>query len=447
MRPGGFLRSKRRTVLGSILGAVAHYRESRSTLASPDAWLTSWFRGGSATFSGVDVNEITALNYTAVYAAVQILANTIGSLPLEIRRTTDDGFSDEAREHPLWDILHDAANPEMDAMQFRETLQGHVATWGNAYAQQIRNAAGRLEALWPLRPDWMRIERSKLTGRLLYRYRTQAGVERVFQRHEIFHLSGWGFDGLQGYSPITMAREAIALGMGTEEFGSRFFANGANSGGVLQHPGPSPLTTAAFDRLQKTFAEKNTGLENAHKPAILEEGMTWQSIGIPAKDAQFLETRRFQLEEVARMYRIPLHLLQNLDKATFNNIQELGIGFVTYTILPWKVRWQKAINTQLLTRQERSMGLFSNVKTKALLQGNIEQQSAFYTQGRQWGWFTPNDIMRFEDGPRIPADKGGDDYLQAGNMIPAGSTPEEQQARMAFLAAELRGKPNGHAQA
>ena len=420
--------------------------EARSTLANPSAWLTSWFRGGSATFSGVDVNEVTALNYTAVYAAVQILANTIGSLPMELRQASKDGFSEEARNHPLWDILHDAANPDMDAMQFRETMQGHVATWGNAYAQQIRDGAGRLEALWPLRPDWMRIERSDATGRLLYRYRTQSGQERIFQRSEIFHLSGWGFDGIQGYSPISMARQAIALGMGTEEFGSRFFANGANHGGVLQHPGPGGLTTEAHDRLRKEFAEKTQGLENAHKPLILEEGMTWKSIGIPARDAQFLETRRFQLEEVARMYRIPLHLLQNLDKATFNNIQELGISFVTYTILPWKVRWQKAINTQLLTRQERRAGLFSNLKTKALLQGNIEQQSAFYTQGRQWGWFTPNDIMRFENLPRIPADKGGDNYSQPLNMIPAGSTPEEQQARM-LLAAELSGKPNGHAQA
>ena len=442
------MRSKRRTVLGSIRGAIAHYRESRSTLASPDAWLTSWFRGGSATFSGVNVNETTALNYTAVYAAVQILANTIGSLPLEIRRTAAGGFSDEAREHPLWDILHDAANPEMDAMQFRETLQGHVATWGNAYAHQIRDAAGRLEALWPLRPDWMRIERSKLTGRLLYRYRTQTGVEQIFQREEIFHLSGWGFDGIQGYSPITMAREAIALGMGTEEFGSRFFSNGSNHGGVLEHPGPQPFSTKAHDRLRKEFAEKTQGLENAHKPLILEEGMTWKSIGIPAKDAQFLETRRFQLEEIARMYRVPLHLMQNLDKATFNNIQELGISFVTYTILPWKTRWQKAINSQLLTRQERRAGLFSNLKTKALLQGNIEQQTAFYTAGRQWSWFTPNDIMRFEDGSRIPADKGGDEYLQPLNMIPGGTSPTpEEQERLAFLAAELRGKPNGHAQA
>ncbi len=421
--------------------------ESRSTLASPNAWLTSWFRGGSATFSGVDVNEVTALNYTAVYAAVQILANTIGSLPMELRRTTDDGFSEEARNHPLWDILHDAANPDMDAMQFRETMQGHVATWGNAFAHQIRDGAGRLEALWPLRPDWMRIERSKLTGRLLYRYRTQSGTqsgtERIFQREEIFHLAGWGFDGIQGYSPITMAREAIALGLGTEEFGSRFFANGANHAGVLQHPGT--LSTPAIDNLRKQISENHQGLENAHKPLILEESMTWQSIGIPAKDAQFLETRRFQLEEIARIYRVPLHLMQNLDKATFNNIQELGISFVTYTILPWKVRWQKAVNSQLMTRQERRTGLFSNLKTKALLQGNIEQESKFFVDGRSWGWLTPNDIMRWKDMPRIPAEKGGDDYLQAGNMIPAGSTPEEQQVRM-LLAAELRGKPNGHAQ-
>ena len=363
---------------------------------------------------------------------------------MELRRTNTDGFSKEARDHPVWDILHDAANPEMDAMQFRETMQGHVALWGNAYAHQVRDSAGRLEALWPLRPDWMRIERSDATGRLIYRYRTKLGVERVFQRTEIFHLAGWGFDGIQGYSPITMAREAIAFGRGIEEFGSRFFANGANHGGVVEHPGS--LSDAAMDRIRKGIEEKNQGLENAHKPLILEEGMTWKSIGIPAKDAQFLETRRFQLEEIARIYRVPLHLMQNLDRATFNNIQELGISFVTYTILPWKVRWQKAINSQLLTGQERRAGLFSNLKTKALLQGNIEQESKFFVDGRQWGWFTPNDIMRFKDLPRIPANKGGDDYLQAGNMIPAGSTPEEQQVRM-LLAAELRGKPSGHAQA
>ena len=415
MKLGGFLPQAKPNVLRRILGAIF---EQRSTLANPDAWVSRWFGGGSATFSGAEVNEITALNYTAVYGAVQILANTIGSLPLELRRETADGFSEPARDNPAWDVLHNVANPDMDAMQFRETLQGHVSTWGNAYAHQIRDGGGRLVEMWPLRPDWMTPKRSVATGKLIYEYRRPDGL-RTFQRSEIFHLAGWGFDGVQGYSPISMAREAIALGMGTEEFASRFFANGANHGGVLQHPGT--LSQPAHDRIKKTFEEQHTGLHNAHKPLILEESMTWQSIGIPAKDAQLMSIRLFQLEEVARIYRVPLHLLQNLEKATFNNIQELGISFLIYTLLPWQVRWEKAINAQLLTPAERRAGLFSKLKTKALLRGNLEQQSAFYVAGRQWGWFTANDIRRFEDESRITADDGGDTYLQAVNMVPSGT--------------------------
>lgn len=417
--------------------------ETRSTLANPAKWLTAWFRGGGKdTFTGSTVNETTALNYTAVYGCVLILSNTIGSLPHEIRRQTGDGFSDQARSHPLWDLLHNAPNEDMDAMQFRETLQGHVSTWGNAYAQQVRDSAGVLKELWPLRPDLMTVERD-LSRRLIYRYRLETGRERIFNRNEIFHLAGFGFDGVQGYSPISLARQPIALGLGTEEFGGRFFGNGANHSGVLQHP--AKLSDEVFDRLRKSHREKNQGLENAWNPLILEEDMKWQSIGIPARDAQFLETRKFQLEEIARIYRVPLHLLQNLDRATFNNIQELGISFLIYTLLPWQVRWEKAVDTQLLTPFDRRNGFFSKLRTKALLRGNVEQQSKFYVDGRQWGWFTANDIMRFEDMPRIPAELGGDDYLQAGNMIPSGQDGQARLLRSLLMGSEFAGKSNGHA--
>lgn len=418
-----------------LLQAALVLTERRSTLANPSGWLVNWFRGGGDTYTGKTVNETTALNYTAVYAAVLILAETIGALPLELRRRTGNGFSDEARAHPLWELLHDAPNPEMDAMQFRQTLQGHVATWGNAFAHQVQDGGGRLRELWPLRPDWMTVERGK-TGALEYHYRKTNGALRVFRRDEIFHLAGFGFDGLVGYSPITMARQAISVGLATEEFGGRFFSNGATAGGVLQHPGT--LGEQAHTNLKNSFSEKQAGLENAHRPLILEEGMSWQTIGIPARDAQFLETRRFQLEEVARIYRIPLHLLQNLDRATFNNIQELGISFVQYTLLPWQVRWEKAIDSQLLTPAERRAGIFAKLRTQALLRGNTEQQTAAFVAGRQWGWLSPDDIRRLQDLPPLPEGAGGDIYLQPLNMAPGGTLPEAARAA-AYM------KPNGHA--
>lgn len=424
---------------GRLIKAALAFTEQRDTLANPSGWLVNWFRGGGDTYTGKTVNETTALNYSAVYSAVLILSETIGSLPLEVRRRTENGFSEEARRHPLWGLLHDAPNPEMDAMQFRQTMQGHVATWGNAFAHQVRDAGGRIRELWPLRPDWMTVKRHDRDKRLQYHFRTVSGMTRIFEREEIFHLAGFGFDGLVGYSPISMARQAISVGLATEEFGGRFFGNGATAGGVLQHP--NTLGDEAYKNLKRSFDEQHTGLQNAHRPLILEEGMSWQTIGIPARDAQFLETRRFQLEEVARIYRVPLHLMQNLDRATFNNIQELGISFVTYTLMPWQVRWERAINFQLLSQRERRAGLFSKLKTRALLRGNMEQQSKAYVDGRQWGWFSPNDIRRLEDLPEIPSDQGGDVYLQPLNMAPGGTVQDDAGEAARYV------KPNGHAAA
>lgn len=427
------------SITGRLLRAALAFSEKRSTLAQPNEWLVRWFRGGgSDTYTGKDVNQVTALNYTAVYAAVLILSETIGALPLELRRRTDDGFSEDAREHPLWGLLHDMPNPEMDAMQFRQTMQGHVATWGNAYAEQVRDGGGRVRELWPMRPDWMTVKRGK-SNQLEYHYRTKTGQTRVYGRDRIFHLSGWGYDGIIGYSPISMARQAIGFGLATEEFGGRFFGNGATAGGVLQHP--ASLSEQAHKNLQNSFREQHGGLANAHRPLILEEGMSWQTIGIPARDAQFLESRRFQLEEVARIYRVPLHLMQNLDRATFNNIQELGISFVTYTLLPWQVRWEKAIDSQLLTASERRTGLFAKLRTRALLRGNLEQQSAAYKDGRQWGWFSPNDIRRLEDLSPISDEDGGNVYLQPLNMVPGGTQPSDDGGAARYA------KPNGHAAA
>jgi HK97 family phage portal protein len=277
--------------------------ENPSTdLANPDAWLTDTLALGKQSRSGARINETTALYNTALSACVRLLAETVATLPLHVYRT--DGRTREVEsEHPTARVLR-APNPEMDAVQFRETMMGHVLTWGNAYAEIERDGAGRPVRLWPLLPDRTKPQR---TDRGTLYYTTAIGT-RTFElpAQNVFHLAGLGFDGIVGYSPVRMHREAIGLALATEEFGASWFGSGSRPSGVLTHPGV--LNPEAKANLRTSWEAMHSGLGNANRVAVLEQGLTWTQIGIPPEDAQFLETRKFQVEEIARMYRVPLHL-------------------------------------------------------------------------------------------------------------------------------------------
>jgi len=389
---------------------LSNWLERRS-LAKFEEYMDYMVDGGVGK-AGVNVTEKTALTATAVFACVRILSETIASLPLPVYRRIDGGGKKRAPEHSNYKILHDAPNPYMTAFNFKESLMGHLGTWGNAYAEKVINGRGRLEQLWPLRPDKMR-EVKYENGKLLYVYNLPDGTDKLFTSDKILHIAGLGFDGIVGYSPIRMAREAVGLAMATEEYGGRFFANGAKPGGILRHPGK--LKEGARDNLRKSWNDMHRGLSNQHRIAILEEGMDYTQIGIPPDDAQFLQTRKFQLQEIARIYRVPPHMLADLERATFSNIEHQSIDFVVHTIRPWLVRWEQAIKQKLFLEQERDI-YFAEFLVDGLLRGDTQSRFEAYTKGFQVGGYSVNDILELEN--RNPIGSEGDKRFVPMNMIP-----------------------------
>lgn len=367
--------------------------------------------------AGKRVNEFTAMQTTAVYACVRILAESIAGLPLHVYAYRGEG-RERVPGHPLFTILHDAPNPEMTSFVFRETLMVHLLLWGNAYAQILRDRAGRVAGLYPLLPNHMSVNRDE-DGRLYYTYQRvtdenpnfKRGSEVILPAEDVLHIPGLGFDGLIGYSPIAMARNAVGMTLACEEYGASFFANGARPGGVLQHPGV--LKDPA--KLRESWQAVYGGAANTGKVAVLEEGMTYQQIGIPPEEAQFLETRKFQVDEIARLYRIPPHMVGDLDKSSFSNIEQQSLEFVKYTLNPWVVRWEQALQKSLLFPEERKR-YFIRFNVDGLLRGDYQSRMQGYAVGRQNGWLSANDIREIEDMNPIPAEEGGDTYLINGNM-------------------------------
>lgn len=381
----------------------------------------SFFLGGTS--SGKYVTERSAMQMTAVYCCVRILSEAVASLPLQFYRYTDDGGKEKAVEHPLYFLLHDEPNPEMTSFIFRETLMTHLLLWGNAYSQIIRNGKGEVVALYPLMPDRMKVDRDE-HGRLYYEYTVydsddvdgRKGTNKVgrtvrLQPHDVLHIPGLGFDGLVGYSPIAMAKNAIGLAIATEEYGSKFFANGAAPSGVLEHPGTIKDPSRIRESWQATFG----GSGNANKVAVLEEGMKYTPISISPEQAQFLETRKFQIDEIARIFRVPPHMIGDLEKSSFNNIEQQSLEFVKYTLDPWVSRWEQAMVRALLTSEEKKKYFFK-FNVDGLLRGDYQSRMNGYATARQNGWMSANDIRELENLDRIPAEQGGDLYLINGNM-------------------------------
>lgn len=376
-----------------------------------------FFFGG--TTSGKAVTERSAMQMTAVYSCVRILAEAIAGLPLHLYRYGEDGSKEKAIDHPLYALLHDEPNPEMTSFVFRETLMTHLLLWGNAYAQIIRNGKGEVVALYPLMPNRMTVDRDE-NGQLYYEYRTsqddahtmKGSVVRLSPR-DILHVPGLGFDGLVGYSPIAMAKNAIGLAIATEEYGSKFFANGATPGGVLEHPN----VVKDPERVRTSWNAAFGGSANANKVAVLEEGMKYTPISISPEQAQFLETRKFQINEIARIFRVPPHMIGDLEKSSFSNIEQQSLEFVKYTLDPWVCRWEQSMQRALLKPDEKS-AYFLKFNVDGLLRGDYQSRMNGYAVGRQNGWMSANDIRELENLDRIAKEDGGDLYLVNGNMVP-----------------------------
>ena len=377
----------------------------------------TFFFGG--TTSGKAVTERSAMQMTAVYSCVRILAEAVAGLPLNLYRYTEDGGKEKAIDHPLYLLLHDEPNPEMSSFVFRETLMTHLLLWGNAYAQVIRNGKGEVVALYPLMPNKMTVDRDE-RGQLYYSYQRSndeairsKGQTVILRPSDVLHIPGLGFDGLVGYSPIAMAKNAIGMAIACEEYGAKFFANGAAPGGVLEHPGTIKDPQRVRESWQSTFG----GSGNANKIAVLEEGMKYTPIGISPEQAQFLETRKFQINEIARIFRVPPHMVGDLEKSSFSNIEQQSLEFVKYTLDPWVIRWEQSIQRTLLSQGEKAH-YFVKFNLEGLLRGDYQSRMNGYATARQNGWMSANDIRELENLDRIPAEEGGDLYLINGNMLP-----------------------------
>ena len=376
----------------------------------------SFFLGNST--AGKRVNERSAMQMTAVYSCVRILSESVASLPLHLYRYTKNGGKEKAVDHPLYFLLHDEPNPEMTSYVFRETLMTHLLLWGNAYAQIIRNGKGEVIALYPLMPDRMTVDRNE-KGELYYEYQMSSDDAKInkestvqLKREDVLHVPGLGFDGLVGYSPIAMAKNAIGLAIAAEEYGSKFYANGAAPSGVLEHPG----TLKDPSKVRESWTQTFGGSANANKVAVLEEGMKYTPISIAPNEAQFLETRKFQINEIARIFRVPPHMVGDLEKSSFSNIEQQSLEYVQYTLAPWIARFEQSMVRALLSVSEKK-DFFIKFNVDGLLRGDYQSRMSGYATARQNGWMSANDIRELENLNPIPDSEGGNAYLVNGNMI------------------------------
>ncbi len=397
----------------SILSGLFKSRDKPTNSTTGSAY--RFFFGG--TTAGKPVNERSSMQMTAVYSCVRILAEAVAGLPIHLYQYTDTGGKEKAIKHPLYFLLHDEPNPEMTSFVFRETLMTHLLLWGNAYAQIIRNGKGEVIALYPLMPNRMTVDRD-VNGQLYYQYQsskdeapTMKGSTVILKASDVLHIPGLGFDGLVGYSPIAMAKNAIGMAIACEEYGAKFFANGAAPGGVLEHPG----TLKDPARIRESWNATFGGSSNSSKVAVLEEGMKYTPIAISPEQAQFLETRKFQINEIARIFRIPPHMVGDLEKSSFSNIEQQSLEFVKYTLEPWLVRWEQSMVRSLLSQKEKQE-YFIKFNVDGLLRGDYQSRMNGYAIGRQNGWMSANDIRSLENLDLIPEEKGGNLFLINGNM-------------------------------
>jgi HK97 family phage portal protein len=388
------------------------------SLQSPQDWVLRLFGLGSTQFE--NVNEQTSMQLGPVYGCVKAISDDLSSLPFKVYRRLDARNREELDEHPVTTLLDLEPNPEMSAKVFRETLQGHVLLWGNAYCAIERTNRGTPIALWPIEPD--RVVVSRVNSEILY---TINGGRKttVLGADDVLHVRNIGYNGIIGYSTVRLARMAIGLGMAAEKFGAGFFEGGARPAGILKTP--NKLTAEAIKNLRDSWHAVHGGANNGNKTAVLEGGVEYQAMSIPPEDAQFILTRQFQVPEICRFFRVPPHKIQHLDRATFSNIEHQSIDYVKDALLGHAVRWEQEAWRKLLNRDPR---LRVRHNLDAMLRGDLKSRAESYAIGRQWGWLSVNDIRGRED---MDAIDNGDEYMRPLNMVPVGTpaaSPDEPPA-------------------
>lgn len=373
----------------------------------PPGYVTRGY--GQESYAGEDVTVEGALSVASVLSAFTILMEDTASLPLITYRRLTRGKERDVNS-PYYVLLHDMPNPEHSSMVYREFIMGHLLGWGNHFSQKIWDRRGILRELWPLRPDRMQVIRKN--GERQYIYTEVNGNKRIFHQEDIWHIPAFGFDGLVGYSRITLARNAIGLSMAAEKYGSKFFQNGANFDIAVKHPGT--LGDEAYKRLDESLKEKHAGVENSHKPLLLEEGMSVEKIGMPPDDAQFIETRRFQLGEIARMFRVPPHMLGDVDRSTSwgSGIEQQELGYLSHTLRPWLKRIEQGAQKDLLLESERKDIVIEHL-VEDFLRTDIDARMRAYVSAITNGIFSRNEVREREN--LLPID-GLDRMLMPLNM-------------------------------
>ena len=369
--------------------------------------------GGSSSDAGVTVTPDTALTYSAVYAAVRCIAESVSSLPLNYYERLPGGGKASAKANPLHTLLHDEPNPEMTSLQWREASMAHLLLWGNSYSEIVRDLEGNVVELWPIDPTIVTPMRTD-SGELYYDLNRG---KSFITAGNMLHIPGLSFDGISGVSPITLARQSIGLSMAIEQFGAGYFGRGARPGGVLTFPGQ--LSPEARQNLRRSFEELHAGGANSHRVALLEAGLKWEAIGVPPDDSQFLQSREFQIIEVARWFNLPPNKLKDLSKTSYNSLEQMEISFVVDTLRPWLVRWEQQLNRKIIRPKDKGSFFFEfNVDGK--LRGEIAARYQSYSVARNWGWLSVNEIREKENMNPI---EGGDVYMQPMNMQSLATAP------------------------
>lgn len=397
------------------LGVLAKALRGHATsgVANPQGWFVDWLGGGQSS-TGLNVNETTALSSTAVYACVKILAETIGSLPLHVYQEKADGSKLKATDHPLYKVLHQQPNPEMTTQEWLETVTGHLMLWGNCFSEIQYDYGGRPIALWPLRPDRMQITRDPETFELDYQFSLYRGGLAHLSKERVLHVRLMSRDGIYGLSPVGQNMETIGLDLALRKYGGKLFGNSGVPIGAVTYN--RTLSDTQKKDLRASFNQRHQGLDNAARTALFEDGMSWQAIGMPPEQLQYINALQFTLQDMARMYRIPPHLLQELTRSTNNNIEHQGIDFVTYTLRSHIVRYEQRMQSSLFSGPGN---YYPMLRVDGLLRGALADRYSAYAVGRQWGWLSVNTILAMED--MNPIGEEGDEHLRPLNMVPAGT--------------------------
>jgi HK97 family phage portal protein len=386
--------------------------------------LYSFYTGGP-THSGIILNEQSSMKVVAVYACVNLLASTLASLPLIVYRRLDRG-KERADDLDIYDLLHDSPNSEQNSFIWRQDQMAHILLWGHCYSEIEANGSGDPVNLWPLPPWRVSMGRTEKDKSVFYRVLLSEGGTKDIPDYRMFHIQA-----LMGLSPIRQAMEAVGLAQATQEFGARLFGQGANLGGVVTHP--KVLSPEGHKKLEDSLNESYTGLGKSHRIMLLEEGMEWNKVGIPPEEAQFLETRKFQRGEIASLFRIPPHMIGDLEHATFSNIEHQAIEFVVHTLRPWLVNWEQELKTKLLPKDD----LFAEFLVDGLLRGDTISRYQAYQLAKMNGWMNADDIRELENMNPLPNGEG-QIYMVPLNMQPVswlgGSAPEPKPSEAKVLA-------------